>query len=53
MDRYEVIFKNDNGDRWLMMFDADDFAHAEEQAINALEVGSEPDEIIQIVKDYE
>lgn len=58
LDRYEVIIRDrKTGDRWSMMFDAEDFAHAYEQATEVSANGDPnyldaDDEIIQIVKDY-
>lgn len=60
LDRYEVVFRNKkSGDRWSMMFDAEDFVHAVEQAEEEISthytIGPswrEFEEIIKIVKDY-
>ena len=50
METYEVTFRDsENGNRWFLMFQADNFAHAEEQAIDANETN---DEIVKIDKDY-
>lgn len=52
MEKYEVIVRNrtePTGNKWSLEFQADDFAHAEEQAKPYLQ---EHDEIITIYKDY-
>ena len=51
LERYEVIFKDDDGNRWSSFYMAEDFSHAEEQALNG--AGANPDPIVQIVRDYE
>lgn len=60
MDKYEVVIRDRrHGNKWSMYFSADDFGHAEEQAIDTLESGNtnlkewyEFDEIIRIDKEY-
>lgn len=62
MSRYEVCLRaKADGGRWSMMFDADDFAHAEDQCVDYLRSNTEQDytdkwtehwEIIRIEKDY-
>lgn len=58
MFRFEVMLRyKGKGDRWSLMFSADDFGHAEEQAVNYLD-GVEGKgwgkywEIVRIEKDY-
>ena len=36
LERYEVKLRGRDGHTWSMMFSADNFAHAEEQAVDAL-----------------
>ena len=51
MNTYEVILRDkQSGNRWSMVFSAENFAHAEEQAKDALVESY--DEIIRIEKDY-
>ena len=59
MDKYEVIIRDkQTGNRWSMIFDADDFGHAEDQACDISADGqvsylAEDDEIIRTDKEYE
>jgi hypothetical protein len=51
-EAYEVTLRDrTTGNKWTMKFQADDFCHAEEQAIDALK-GDEGSEIVTIAKDY-
>lgn len=53
MNKYEVTLRNKNsGERWSLFFDADDFSHAEEQAIDTGLIVPLFEEIIKIEKDY-
>jgi hypothetical protein len=52
MTQYEVVIRDmETEGRWTLMFQADDFAHAEEQAIQFLD--EVYNEIIEIRKDYD
>jgi hypothetical protein len=49
VEKYECILRDKvSGNRWSMTFQAEDFAHAEEQCKDA----TTGDEIITITKDY-
>ena len=53
LERYEVALRHFEGTRWSLMFDAESFAHAEEQAIDYQRtVASEGYSIIRIERDY-
>jgi hypothetical protein len=53
LHRYEVVLLDDDTkNRWTMTFQAEDFAHAEEQAVDTIESNGGSDEIISINKDY-
>ena len=52
MDQYEITLRDNHTDnRWTMMFWADDFGHAEEQAKDHLESTDDHSEIISIKKE--
>lgn len=51
LEQYEVFLRTTDGYRWTMLFQAESFAHAEEQAIDALK--EDPgNEIISIERDW-
>lgn len=52
LQKYEVLLRHRrDASRWSLMFEAENFAHAEEQAQDCLR--EEPEyEIIRIEKDY-
>jgi hypothetical protein len=54
MEAYYVTLRDKGtGGRWTMRFEADDYAHAEEQAIDTLDKNEDSQsEIISIEKDY-
>lgn len=52
MDKYEVICRDPNNHRWSLFLNADNFAHAEEQAIDLMFEHGQKDEIISIDKDF-
>jgi hypothetical protein len=53
LHRYEVVCLDDDTKvRWTMTFQAEDFSHAEEQAVDTIESNGGSDEIIEIKKDY-
>lgn len=51
LQKYEVIFRDPmSGDRWSYFFQAENFAHAEEQAYDTDMAGGQ---VIQIVLDFD
>jgi hypothetical protein len=53
LSRYEVVLLDDiTKVKWTMTFQATDFAHAEEQAVDTIESNGSDDEIITINKEY-
>lgn len=54
LDKYEVVLRSKtSGDRISLCYFADNFSHAEEQAIDSMRHESfDNDEIVEIKKDY-
>jgi hypothetical protein len=54
LERFDVyLIDDDTKNKWSMTFQAEDYAHAEEQAINALhETSNINDDIVMITKDH-
>lgn len=54
LEDYHVTLRDrSNGHRWTPQFSAESFAHAEEQAIDAVRETPDQYEIVAIDKDYE
>ena len=53
LQRYDVhLLTEDGRDPWSMTFQAESFAHAEEQAKDALKDDYSRSEIVKITRDY-
>ena len=52
MEQYEVRLRDELGNTWSLMFQAESFAHAEEQAWDALKEDTSRSEITSILRDW-
>jgi hypothetical protein len=54
LNKYEVTMLDSfTRNKWTMMFSADNFGHAEEQAWDALKSYKSKDQIVSITREYE